>query len=338
MANWLIYCAQNYLTAIYSLLILSLLGEGVIHADETSVQVLLEPGRAAQTKSFEWLYRTGRCSEHPVVIYEYQQTRAQCHPIKFLTDFKGYVHTDGYQVYHNLPEDITVVGCWAHARRPWENLYKALPEDKRDGSNAERGLLYCNLLFAFEDEWRDLTPEERLKRRLEFSKPVSDDFFKFADSLGALPKSLLGDAIHYARSQRKYLENIYMDGRLEISNNAAERAIKPFVQGRKQWLFSAAPNGAESSSIYYSIFETAKENRLNPFQYMKFLLESLPSAKTSDLESLLPWSNSLPENCRIPDKTLNQNSIKHKLYNVKGRLHQALLKLREKYRIQPTQV
>ena len=331
MANWLIYCARNYLMVIYTLLASILLKGDVIHADETSVQVLREPGRKAQTKSYEWLYRTGRCSEHPIVIYEYHETRQHEHAKNFLEGFKGFIHADGYQAYHNLSADVTVVGCWSHARRPWENLYKTLPEDKRDGSNAERGLVYCNLLFALEDEFRDLGPEERLKKRLEFSKPVSDDFFNWVDSLGALPKSLLGDAITYMRNQRKYLENIYLDGRLEISNNAAERSIKPFVQGRKQWLFSCTPNGAKSSSIYYSIFETAKENRLNPYQYVKYLLESLPSAKLSGLESLLPWSKSLPDCCRVPDTPSNTRPKRRKLYNEKGRLHQALLKLREKY-------
>jgi diadenosine tetraphosphatase ApaH/serine/threonine PP2A family protein phosphatase len=137
MANWLIYCAQNYLMAIYSLLITFLLKENVLHADETTVQVLHEPGRAPQTKSYEWLYRTSGCSEHPIVIYEYQETRKQDYPKAFLKDFNGYLHTDGYQAYHNLPSGITVVGCWFHARSYWENLYKTIPADKRDGSNAE---------------------------------------------------------------------------------------------------------------------------------------------------------------------------------------------------------
>jgi transposase len=330
MANWLIYCAQNYLVAIYSLLITFLLKETVLHADETTVQVLHEPDRAPQTKSYEWLYRTSGCSEHPIVIYEYQETRKQDHPKSFLKDFAGYLHTDGYQVYHNLPPDIIVVGCWAHARSYWENLYKTIPADKRDGSNAERGLVYVNLLFVFEDEFRDLAPDERYEKRLEYSKPVSDEFFAWVKSLNALPKSLLGEAIHYALSQRTYLENVYLDGRLELTNNRAERSIRPFVQGRKQWLFSNTPNGAESSSIFYSVIETAKENRLHPFQYLKYLLEMLPKIKSSELESLLPWSEKLPDFCRVPLKETHIKPKKH-THN-KGPLHLALLKLREKFR------
>jgi len=332
MANWLIYCAQNYLTGIYALLISFLLKENICHADETTVQVLHEPGRGAKNKSYEWLYRTGKYAGHAVVIYQYRETRRQEHPETFLNGFKGYLHTDGYQVYHALRPDIIVVGCWSHARRYWEKLYESIKDASvRDGSNAERGLVYINLLFAYEYEFRDLSPEERLKKRLEYSKPVSDDFFDWVGTVRALPKSLLGEAVHYALSQRKYLENVYLDGRLELSNNAAERAIKPFVQGRKQWLFSNTPNGAESSSIYYTIIETAKENNLNPYEYLKYLLEKLPGAKTSDMEALLPWSASLPDYCHIPAKVLKAKPEKPMYQKKKSPLNNALQKLRQKF-------
>lgn len=329
MANWIVYCAQNYLLAIYSLMIKDLLKESIAHADETTVQVLHEPGREAQSKSYEWLYRTSGYCEHPVVIYEYKETRGQEHPKAFLKNFKGFLHTDGYQCYHNLPAGIIVVGCWFHARQYWEKTYKAVAEDKRNGSIAERGLVYINLLFAYEEEFSDFKPEMRYKKRLEFSKPVSDDFFAWISSLKALPKSLLGEAITYALNQRVYLENVYLDGRLELSNNRAERSIKPFVQGRKVWLFSNTPNGAEASSIFYSIIETARENHLHPFHYLKHLLDTLPNTKTSNLENLLPWSKSLPLWCQAPVKATQTEPRKKKH---KGILHQALIKLRERYR------
>ena len=332
MSNWLVYCAQTYLIAIYSLLITFFLKETIGHADETTLQVLNEPNRDARTKSYEWLYRTSRYSEHKIVIYEYQETRDHEHAKNFLKGFAGYLHCDGYQGYHKLPPVITIIGCWSHARRYWEKLYESIAKDKRDGSNAERGLVYINLLFAYEHEFRDLTPEERYKKRLELSKPVSDDFFEWVGTIQALPKSLLGEAVTYALSQRTYLENVYLDGRLELSNNAAERAVKPFVQGRKQWLFSNTPNGAESSSIYFTIIETAKENGLNPFQYVKFLLEMLPSANYSDLESLLPWGDKVPDYCRVPVKESNIKPERPMYFNKKGPLHNALQKLREKYR------
>jgi hypothetical protein len=226
-------------------------------------------------------------------------TRSGEHPKAFLKDFKGFPHTDGYQVYHGLPPDIIVVGCFAHVRRKFEDLLKKTPKAKRKGSNAEKGVAYINALFKLEREIADLSPEERLKKRLEKGKPISDAFFAWAKGLGALPKTPLGEAVHYAISQRPYLENIYLDGRTEISNNRCERAVKPFVMGRKAWLFLNTPSGAAASSVMYSIMETAKENGLHPFRYMEFLLETLPNAKSSDLESLLPWSGTLPERCRV---------------------------------------
>lgn len=302
MANWVIKCTENYLNAVYSLMIKYMLEESVLHADETTVQVLHEPGRSVQSKSYEWVYRTSGCAEHKIVIYDYKETRRQEHPKNFLKGFKGFLHTDGYQVYHNLPPDITVVGCWAHARRPWENLLKTIPKDKREGSDAERGVAYINRLFELERTFKELSPAERYQQRLEKSKPVADAFFAWVNNLGALPKSPLGQAAYYALSQRKYLENVFLDGRLELSNNRCERSVKPFVLGRKAWLFSNTPNGAVASSIMYSIIETAKENGLHPFHYVKYLLESLPNTTTGNLEVLMPWSDSLPDCCYIPVK------------------------------------
>jgi transposase/uncharacterized coiled-coil protein SlyX len=334
MSNWLIYCAQNYLAGIYSLLISYFLMEEIGHADETKVQVLHEQGRNPQTNSYEWIYRTGLYSKRPVVIFQYRETRGHEHPKEFLKGFKGYIHCDGYQAYHKLPSDIIPVGCWAHCRRYWEKLYESIKNVKaRDGSIAERGLVYINLLFAFEHEYRDLSPEDKLIKRLEFSKPVSDDFFDWVKTIHALPKSLLGEAVDYATLQREYLENVYLDGRLELSNNAAERSAKMFVIGRKAWLFSNTPNGAESSSMYYSIVETARENRLNPYKYINYLLEKLPSAKSSDLEALLPWSESLPDMCRVPVKDSYKKPAKPRYFSKKGSpLGLALEKLRERYR------
>ena len=206
-----------------------------------------------------------------------------------------------------------------------------LPKDSRDGSDAERALVYINLLFWFEHDFRDLSPEERYRERQKYSKPVSDDYFKWVGTLSPLPKSKMGEAVTYSLLQRKYLENIYLDGRLELSNNISERSIKPFVQGRKVWLFSNTPNGAESSSILYSIVETAKENHLNPYQYIKYLLEMLPNTTTGRLDALLPWSESLPDQCRVPVKASNVKPEKPMYSGSKGSLYQALQKLREKY-------
>lgn len=302
MSNWVILCAERYLDPVYERLKQHLLEESVMHADETVVQVLREPDRAAKTKSYEWIYRTSGCSERKIAIYEYKETRSQEHPRTFLKGFKGLLHTDGYQAYHNLPPEIIVIGCWSHVRRRFEAILKKLPKEQREGSNAERGVAYVNALFALERTFADLSPEVRHTKRLEESKPVADAFFAWAAGLRALPKTPIGEAVYYAISQRKYLENVFLDGRTEISNNRAERTVKPFVMGRKAWLFSNTPAGARASSVMYSILETAKENGLHPYRYMKFLLETLPGATLSILEALLPWSDSLPEDCRMPQK------------------------------------
>jgi len=205
-------------------------------------------------------------------------------------------------VYHNLPQDITIVGCWAHARRYWEEHWKSIPEHKRKGSDAETSMAYINALFDNERKFAKLTHEERYEKRLELSKPISDAFFSWVDDLSgkALPQHPLGKAVTYAKNQRVYLNNIYLDGRLEISNNRCERSVKPFVQGRKAWLFSNTPDGAEASSAMFSIIETAKENRLIPFQYLKFLLETLPGlSAAANIEALLPWADGVPDWCRV---------------------------------------
>ena len=304
MANWVIKSVYIYLVAIYELLIKFLIGETAIHIDETTFQVLNEPGRAAQTKSYEWVYSTSSNAEHKIVIYDYRETREGRHPEAFLKDFKGYAHTDGYQAYHNLPKEIIVVGCWAHARRRWENVLKSMPEDKREGSVAAQGIAYIDALFRWERKFKHLGPEERQKLRLKHSKPVADNYFAWVKSLNALPKSPIGAAAAYSLSQQQYLENFYLDGRLELSNNRAERNVKPFVIGRKNWLFANTQDGAFASSVMYSIIETAKENALHPTRYMEFLLESLLTASTGGLENLLPWSDKLPDYCymRITDK------------------------------------
>jgi transposase len=303
MANWAIKCVELYLALIYSMLTAFFMKEPIAHSDGTHTQVLREPGRNPQTKSCVRVYRTSGCSHRKIVVYEYTETKGMEHPQRFLKDFTGFLHTDGEEGYHSLPGNITIVGCWAHLRRYWENLLKTIPEDKREGSDAFRGVAYISKLFFLERTYKNLSPQERYQRRLEKSKPVADAFFAWAEKLAPLPKSPLGKPVYYTLSQRQYLENVFLDGRLELSNNRAERSVKSYVMGRKAWLFSCSPEGARTNAALYSIIETAKENGLNPFYYIQFLLETLPTMSTSGkLEDLLPWSGSLPDWCRTPVK------------------------------------
>ena len=157
MSNWVLRAAEDWLKPVYDVLHRRLVKREVLHADETTLQVLREPGKKAQTKSYMWLYRTSRDAEHPIVLYEYQPSRKSEHAAKFLEGFSGYLHADGYQGYHKLPEDIQVVGCWAHARRKFDEALNALPPDKREGTAALTGLDYCNQLFAWEERFKGLS-------------------------------------------------------------------------------------------------------------------------------------------------------------------------------------
>lgn len=309
MANWMIHCSQNWLEPMYEAMRKVLVEQGVLHADETTLQVLKEPGRKANTKSYMWLYRTGK-EAPPVVLYEYQATRSSSHPKRFLKEFKGYLHTDGYSGYHNLQEDITVIGCFAHARRKFDECLKSLSKQEQVGSKAWEGLEFCNLLFEVERKLADCTKEERYEKRLELSKPILDAFLtwlkKLAAPEGVTPKSALGKAVHYTLGQWQYLKNYLLDGRLEISNNRAERSIRPFVIGRGNWLFSNTPKGAKASAVIYSIIETAKENNLKPANYLTYLFEKLPNINFKEnpeiLNDFMPWSNNLPKDCKQQNK------------------------------------
>jgi transposase len=150
-----------------------------------------------------------------------------------------------------------------------------------------------------------LTPENRLKERERLSKPLIDEFYNWIEHLNALPQTLLGKAAYYAQSQRKYLERYLLDGRLEISNNRAERSIKPFVIGRKNWLFNNTPNGARASAVYYSLVVTARENGLNPFEYLAWIFTNAPNlgkpGYASTIDDLLPGSAALPQKVIIPE-------------------------------------
>ena len=328
MANWVMEAAAMVAPVtnrMHELLIL----RDIIHADETGVQVLKEPGRSATTGSTMWLYRSGRDGP-PIALYDYQTSRAGAYAKQFLQGFGGYdtatkqivktkyLQTDGHVGYDAVPRwildrdrnekvpDVISVGCWSHARRKFDEANAVVKkEDRKDGrkTGAEEGIEYCNTLFRIERELKDATSEQRLAARQERSKPVVDCFKKWLDrqAIKVLPKSTLGKAIAYCLNQWPKLIVFLQDGRLEIDNNRAERSIKPFVIGRKNWLFANTPNGAKASATLYSIIETAKENGLKPFEYLTYLFERLPaidSKAPEAIESILPWAESIPETCR----------------------------------------
>jgi hypothetical protein len=300
MSNWLLKATQAWLEPVYEALKARLLRRDVLHADETTLQVLREAGRTAQSKSYMWLYCSGGDAEHPTILYEYQTGRGASHIKRFLGEWKGYLHADGYDAYHSLEQGVTVIGCWAHARRKIDEALKTLPEQARKESGAMEGMVFCDRLFALERQLAQLDARERHEQRRALARSILDEFKAWLkrQSVG---KSAFGKAVNYALDQWIYLERYLLDGRLEISNNRAERSIKPFVIGRKNFLFANSPRGAKASAVMYSIVETAKENGLNPYEYLAFLLRQLPNrSPDASVEDFLPGGVLIPAHCLSP--------------------------------------
>ena len=299
---WMIRSAER-LERIYGRLQHHLRRRSVLHADETTVQVLREPGREAQTKSFMWLYRSAGADGPPIVLFDYQTGRGGEYPRTFLTGFRGYLHVDGYAGYEGMAH-VTLAGCWAHARREFHDAIQALPKDKRQViGKAHQGLAFCNRLFEIERKMtrREIppTPEERRIERERDSRPVLTQFHAWLGAMQPIvvPKSALGKAIGYCLNQWEKLGRFMEDGRLEIDNNRAERSIKPFVIGRKAWMFANTPSGARASAVLYSLVETAKENGLDPAAWLAHLLREIPNlpATTDEaLDALMPWNYAHP--------------------------------------------
>ena len=307
MANWAIYAAARWLEPIYDLLKAELLLRDILHADETTMQVVKEDGRTASQKSYMWMYHTGKEAQRPIALFDYKATRHGEHPAAFLSGFRGFLHVDAYAGYKQLEErGVTIVECWAHMRRKFDDALKGMKKEGRAGSLASIGQAYCNKLFALERKYDEeqLDDEQRFRRRNLESKPFAEAFFAWAETVRAVPDSLLGKAVGYAANQRPWLMNFLRDGRLELSNNRAERCIRPFTVGRKNWLFSFAAKGAKASAIIYSIVETAQANGLVPFMYLTLLFQTLPNIPPARFADYLPWSPLVQDVCRIPDTVL----------------------------------
>jgi len=298
LSNWVIKGGE-LLAPLYDRMKRALIQLDIVHADETGVQVLHEDGRAAQTDSWMWLYRSGRESP-PIILYEYQPQRLHAHPKTFLAGFAGYLHSDGYEGYEKIGDNVTSVGCWAHARRYFVDAASALPKKQRNNPDhlANIAIKKIKGLFDIESSIDALAPAERKAAREEKSQPILDDIMKWleAQSGRVPPKSHLGKGVGYCLRQWPKLIGFLADGRLEITNNRAERSIKPFVIGRKNWLFANTPRGARTSAVIYSIVETAKENGLNPYRYLEYALGRLCEVEpddTTSLDALLPWNEAV---------------------------------------------
>jgi transposase len=311
MANWTIQCADRYLAVLYDYLHEKLYSYHVLQADETPVLVNKD-GRPAGSKSYMWVYRTGRMyTERQMVLYEYQKTRNASHPREFLKDFNGVCVTDGYQVYHTLEderEDLKIAGCWSHARRRFDEAVKALPKAKQKDSRAYLALTMIQAIYREEKQLKELPAQERHNRRQLSIRPLVEAYFTWVrENLPRVPqKSKTWEGFNYTLNQEKYLKVFLDDGEVPMDNNAAEQSIRGFCIGKKNWVMIDTVVGAKSSAIIYSIAETAKANNLKPYDYFEYLLTEIPKhlddTDRGFLDDLLPWSPNLPANCRKPGK------------------------------------
>ncbi|HSB23290.1 MAG TPA: IS66 family transposase [Burkholderiaceae bacterium] len=280
-----------------------LLDADIVHGDETEVQVLKENGRPAQAKSYLWAQVSG--TGPPVHLYTYAPSRSAKTAAELYAGARGALMSDGYEPYAKVADANRLVhlGCWAHARRYLIEAEAALPKEARSAEQpATRMLALISELYEVEARWRqregapDETPEQafalRGQLRQEHSAPLIDRLqgLLLAHLHGVLPQSLLGKALHYLHEQWPKLVRFLDDGRYPIDNNLCENAIRPFVVGRKNWLFSDTVAGARASANLYSLIETAKANGVEPYRYLCQLFQALPAAKGVDeYEALLPW-------------------------------------------------
>ena len=272
---------------------------GFVQCDETPFQVLKEPGKRAQSQSYLWVLRGGD-PEHPLIYYEYDPSRSAEVPKRLLRDFEGYLQTDGYEGYTALGKEpgIVHVGCWAHARRKFDEALRGQGKSKKKGAKrpakegrARQALYQIQALYRIEREFKEATVEERYAARQDRTKLLLEKLREWLDgSIDSVPpQSLTGKAMYYLNKQWPKLVRVLDDGRLPLDTNLVENAIRPFVVGRKNWLFADTVAGARASANLYGLIETAKANHIEPGRYLAHLFDVLPSIISPEqLGALLP--------------------------------------------------
>ena len=307
LCNWTM-SASKALEPIYNYMKEDLLKRNYIHADETTLKVINDNGKDSNSKKYMWLYMS-QTNNKPVILYDYQSTRSSSCPRKFLGNYSGYLQTDGYSGYNSV-SGATRIYCLAHIRRKFHEIISNLDKEALKESRAIIGFNYCEQIYKLEKELREKYSSDpnyydiRYKERNEKLAVILENFLEYIDKEipAALPRSPLGKALDYAKKHVPSLKNVLLDGSLEVDNNAAEREIKPFVIGRKNFLFANTAKGATASSYLYSIIETAKANNLVIERYLVYLFDNLINIDITDsesLENLMPWSNQIPDNLKI---------------------------------------
>ena len=299
LGRWIKICSDEHFVPIYEYFHQLLLGRQFAMADETRVQVLKEPNREAEQQSFMWLFRSGEDELPQIILYHYTETRAKFNAVEYLKGFKGYLMTDGYQGYNNLP-DVVREACWAHIRR---KFCDAIPSGKQKDMSepSVQGVYYCDRLFAIERHCKaqGYSYQQRHEYRNKKAPEILKAFWDWLERQKPTKGSRMDKAVTYALNQKEYAENYLQDGRCSLSNNPSENSIRPFTVGRKNWLFCDTPGGAHASATVYTMVEMAKAHGLNVEKYLAFLLGKRPHTDMSDeeLEKLVPWSDEARAYC-----------------------------------------
>jgi len=293
LANWMIKSGE-LIQPLINLLEDRLLAYPIMHCDETHVQILKEPDKQASQKSYMWV-RVGGPPTQPIRLFHYADSRKGEVASALLAGYEGYLQTDDYAGYNGVgsQHSITHLGCWAHARRKFVEAQKATSSKTKKAGKADMAVSLISKLYAIEKRIKALTEEERYAARQQEALPILDKIRQWLDKTlhTTLPKGLLGKALSYLDKNWDKLTVYTEDGWLSIDNNPAENAIRPFVIGRKNWLFSASVRGAKSSANLYSLIETAKTNGQEPYTYLRHIFKELPKvASVEEIESLLPWN------------------------------------------------
>jgi len=292
LARWVIGSAEKVLQPLFNVMRDTLFDGRFIHMDETVVQVLKEKDKSPTSNSYMWV-SVGGPPGKPVVIYDYDPSRSGAVPTRLLQGYQGYLMTDGYEGYNALArtEGIEHLVCWAHVRRKFVEATRVQPKGKNGLANEAVALI--GRLYGVERKHKEASIEERHLARQSLSLPILAEVRAWLDKTQptVTPKSALGMALSYMNNYWDKLTRYTEAGDLPVDNNRVENSIRPFVIGRKAWLFSDTPAGANASAIIYSMVETAKTNGLDPYAWLRRVMRDLPAARTvEEVEALLPWN------------------------------------------------
>ncbi len=295
MAHWIIRLEDTF-KPLLNLMHEHQLSSDYLQMDETRIQVLKETGHVATSDKWMWVIRGGP-PQQPVVLFNYDASRGKEVPLRLLDGFQGYLQVDGYYGYNQACTQYHLerIGCMDHARRKFVEASKAANTSKktRKVSKADVAIGKLRKLYLIEDKIKALTPEQKYQQRQKLSKPLLNELHDWLqENITRVPRdSLTGKAISYTLNQWEYLIGYLKEGRLNISNALAENAVRPFAVGRRNWLFADTSRGAKASATCYSLIETAKANGLEPFDYIRYVLQHIAQARTvEDFEALLPWN------------------------------------------------